>query len=214
MNTRFLTPLTTLVFLGFTVCAFAGPPEKCDPWPSCKPYSGDGSDLYDVTITGLVESKEPNKVNLLWQYNGKSIDYKTFHRSEDSSASLDLTFFVKHFNDLHAGSAGTLCFAGWGDPLHSAGVLKRRKSDAHGKFWFEGYTHHSPGERIKVLYLLIVDGYFTDGLPEDWPENSAVMHLDDWELKVENAGAEIADMSCEDSRYDPDFMTVSVKPSP
>jgi hypothetical protein len=219
MKVRFLTLLTTLAFFGFTVCAFAGPPDKCFPWPSCKPYSGDGEDLYTVTISGEVPGGGP-----LWQYDGRSIDFPAFHRPIGADAELNLDFFENLFNsqDSLDPARGTRCFSGWGDPLNSAGVLKRRKSDAHGKFWFRGSTHHiSVADRKQVLYLLIVDGDFADG-PEGWPENGGslggnYMDMTDWELKVENEGTDIAGMSCEGSgsfNDDGFYMEVFVDPSP
>jgi hypothetical protein len=39
------------------------------------------------------------------------------------------------------------------------------------------------------------------------------MHMTDWELKVENAGTDEANMSCEGSGLDVGFMKVSVDPS-
>jgi hypothetical protein len=36
MNTRFLTILTTLAFLGFSISAFAGKVVKCPTWPECE----------------------------------------------------------------------------------------------------------------------------------------------------------------------------------
>jgi len=182
-------------------------PEACDSG------DGGGAELYDVTIT------EPGLVTgggVRWKYNGRSIDYPTFNQPVGITASLDLTFFEEDSGPF--GPQGLRCFGGSGDTLHTAGLLKHRGSDAHGKFWFFGYTDHvSTGERIQVLYLLIVDGWFQDG-PKGWPENGFEggneMHMVNWELKVENEGNTIANRSCEGSGNDPEFMTVFVEPSP
>jgi hypothetical protein len=51
MNTRFLTVLTTLAFLGFSVSAFAGKVVKCQTWPNC-----DGEPItYTAELTGAFE---------------------------------------------------------------------------------------------------------------------------------------------------------------
>ena len=55
MNTRFLTVLTTLVFLGFSISVLAAPPSKCEPWPQCKDDGGGGGGeptSYDVIDGG------------------------------------------------------------------------------------------------------------------------------------------------------------------
>lgn len=210
MSTRLLTLLTTLAFLGFSVSVLAGKPDKCETWPNCDGGDGGGEELYDVRITepGLVTGGGDR-----WKYNGRSIDYPTFNQPIGITYSLNLSFFEWHF-----GVQGPRCFGLSGTELHTAGFGKHKGSDAHGKFWFRGFTHHKdPDDRIQVLYLLIVDGDF-QGDPKGWPENGGsgdnVMHMVDWELKVENAGANIANMSCEDSGSDDEFMTVFVEPSP
>jgi hypothetical protein len=42
MKTRYMTILTTLVFLGLTVSALAGKPDKCPTWPDCGGDDGGG----------------------------------------------------------------------------------------------------------------------------------------------------------------------------
>ena len=215
MSTRFLTILSSLAFLGllgFSVSVLAGPPNKCDTWPNCDGGDGGGAELYDVTITGLVRGGGDR-----WKYNGRSIDYPTFNQPAGITASLDLAFFETYFG-FGEGQRGTLCFGDSGGSLHTAGLVKHRGSDAHGKFWFFGKTDHEfPEEPIQVLYLLIVDGYFQYG-PKGWPENGFEegneMHMVNWELKVENEGSTIANRSCEGSGSDDGFMTVFVEPSP
>ena len=50
LNTRFLTVLTTLAFLSFSVSAFAkGKPDKCPTWPDCEGGSG-GTDPDPVSL--------------------------------------------------------------------------------------------------------------------------------------------------------------------
>lgn len=57
LNTRFLTVLITLAFLGFSVTAFAkGKPDKCPTWPDCE--GGDGG-------------TEPDPVSLDVYWEGK-----------------------------------------------------------------------------------------------------------------------------------------------
>jgi hypothetical protein len=218
MNIRFLKSLAALVFLGLCVSgpAFAGKDKDCPgPHPSCGggPGGGDGeAELYDVTIT------QPGRVTgggVRWEYNGRSIDYPANDPPVGMTGSLDLSYFVDYFG-RGDGNKGTLCFSNSGGSLHTAGVGKHKGSDAHGKFWFWGYTH--TGAPTQVLYLLIVDGHFF-GDPKGWPENGLAneMHMEDWELKVENVGEETASRSCEGSGSsvsDEDrFMTVFVKPS-
>jgi hypothetical protein len=205
MKTRYLTILTTLAFLGFTVHALAAPPGSCTPWPSCNIASGDGEELYDVEITGLVPGG-----GTLWQYDGKGVDFTWFQPEGD--AALDLTFFRTDLDGPFTGSGGENCFEPGDVPLHAAGFGKFKKS-ALGRFWFEGYT--VDGGATPVLYLLTVTGWFDDD--KTWPaEESRVnrMHLTQWEIKVENQGSVIGNMSCEYSGGAPDFMTVDIFLSP
>jgi hypothetical protein len=189
----------------------AGKPDKCETWPNCDGGDGGEAELYDVTFVepGLVTGGGDR-----WKYNGRSIDYPAFNQPVGINYSLNLSFFKGKFDE----GRGSRCFAYSETELHTAGLSKHRGGDAHGKFWFRGFTHHSdPANRIEVLYLLIVDGYFEYG-PKGWPENGGfednVMHMVDWELKVENQGEETANMSCEDSGSDDEFMKVFVNPSP
>ena len=214
MKIRFLTILSLLAFLGFSTSAVAHPcqenQEPPDTHKHCPDVNDDvGEEYWDVVIAGPDSGGGISGVGTLWEYNGRSIDYKTFNGHANATATLNLSYFVGKF-DGHA----TECFGApiTLKPLHSGGVLKRRKSDAHGKFWFGGYTYDDEsGKDIKtVLYLLIVDGEFYSGGPEGWPENGAVMRMDDWELKVENQGADVADRSCEGSGTDAGFMEVFV----
>lgn len=207
MNTRLLTILSLLALLGFSISAYAVKPV-CPGDPRCKPDEGGGDEYYDVTITGKVGGGGDR-----WQYDGRGIELKGVNRHEDADGQLNLTYF--NSEDLGLGGTASQCF---GDnfaavELYSAGISKRRRSDAHGKFWFLGTTYPVPGkDTLTVLYLLVVDGDFNFG-PEGWPENEALMQMSDWELKVENQGAEIADRSCEGSGTVPDFMIVSVVPT-
>lgn len=54
MKTRFLTLITALAFMGFSVSDLAARPEKCDPWPECKDDgggSGETSATYTAALT-------------------------------------------------------------------------------------------------------------------------------------------------------------------
>jgi hypothetical protein len=181
MNTRFLTVLITLTFLGFTVTAIAGKPTN---FPD-----------YNVEIEGAVSggSIEP------WGYNGKQV-YSQRGRNE----LMNLDYFRVEF-----GPKGLRCFGGT-DPTISTnltnqmtnfgGFLRKHKKDAaNGMFWFVGSTGDVPPlERKQVLYLLEVTGEFVGG-PAGWPENENLMSMPNWTLKVENEGKDVARRSCEGS---------------
>ena len=128
MNIRFLTILTTLVFLGFSVHALAGKPDRCTPWPSCKTASSDGEELYNVEITidGVINSGG----GYYWQYDGKGVDYFGFQ--PDGYGELNLDYF-REFLD-----GGEFCFQGGLQPLFEAGLRKFKHGSALGRFWFDG----------------------------------------------------------------------------
>jgi len=79
---------------------------------------------------------------------------------------------------------------------------KHKKSTANGMFWFPGTTSDGLDN---VLYLLKIDGTFDlDTSDDGFPGNDKIMYMTDWELKVENAGADAASRSCEGSGpFDP-----------
>jgi hypothetical protein len=193
MNTRFLTVLITLTFLGFSVTAIGGKPDFPD---------------YNVIIDGAVSAKSVNS----WGYNGKQV-----YSQRNSPEVMNLDFFREFF-----GPKGLSCFGGT-DPTvpenepnlktNFNGFLRKHKKDAaNGMFWFRGHTS-DPADG-KVLYLLEVTGKFDD--PATWPKNDNLMSMPNWTLKVENEGKDVAWRSCEDSgTWDAeDVMIVSVSLPP
>jgi len=184
MKTRYLTILTTLAFLGFSVSVVAHPckhhidtePEHphCNSTPTTDPEdlysvsSSAGSDLY---VRGFE-----------WQEGaGKSLD---------GSALLNLSYF--HSNGQFTNDA-TKCFPANDVALFAGGLNKKGNAGAaKGMFWFVGKTGDGNTE---VLYLLQVFGKLD--YPDDWPpEKSNVMRMTEWSMKVENEGKQVKDISC------------------
>jgi hypothetical protein len=204
MNTRFLTLLTTLALLGFTVSAFAGKADKCTPWPSCNIASSDGEDLYNVeiTINGVVNSGGGK----YWQYDGKEVDYTWFQ--PDGFGELNLDYFRSHLD------GGTNCFGNKPGtvPLYAGGLRTFKHGTARGGFWFDGKATDGVTE---VRYLLWVTGQFDD--PKTWPEEIGIQvnraHLRNWSIEAEG-GPETAEDSCQGGGTRTggavDFMTVDV----
>ena len=176
MKIRYLPLLTTLVFLGFTVSAFAkGKPTN---FPD-----------YDVLIAGAVSGESVAS----WGYNGKQV-YSQRGRNEE----MNLNYFRAFFDS----GKGERCFGDIDAMTNFGGFLrKHKKGAANGMFWFVGSTGDTPIE--PVLYLLVVTGEFVFG-PAGWPENGNVedgnlMVMPNWTLKVENEGTDVASRSCEGS---------------
>ncbi len=167
MNTRFLTLLTALVFLGFTVSAFAVKPDCEDTsstHPKCNPDSGgDTYPLYEVTIDGEVTGRGSISGSLpwLWTYDGRWM-------GSGGSGQLNLDFFRTGFPaGPFNGADGANCFPTNVD-IFSGGFRKHKHSTADGMFWFDGFA--ADGETA-VFYLLRVTGHFFEGRFKDWPEN-------------------------------------------
>jgi len=193
MKIRYLTLLTTLVFLGFTVSAFAkGKPVYF---------------TYDVELIGDVygESDTP------WGDDGKLV-----YSLRNQPGLMNLNHFRKFFNIERGGITGENCFGDLVAAVPPAlipapttplrGFLREHKKGvANGMFWFSGFTVDAVGspDRKSVLYLLQVTGEFVKGSAAGWPENgnlnSNFMVMTNWELKVENEGKSVANRSCEDS---------------
>jgi len=172
MNMRYLTLLTTLTLLGFSISAFAAKPDCPDP--DDHRCNADPVVLYTVTSAGisLVSGTD-------WRETNKGqID------SKDGTSVLDLSYFRDQF-----GPSGDACFP-TSITLFEGGFKKKGKS-ALGAFWFLGRTKDSE----QVLYQLTLDGVFDNR--DDWPpEVSNTMTWTDWEVKVQ--GGQTASPSCED----------------
>jgi hypothetical protein len=187
MKIRYLTLLTTLVFLGFTVSAFAkGKPVYF---------------TYDVELIGDVYGESDTS----WGDDGNQV-----YSLRNQPGLMNLNHFRTFFNNLRGGKTGENCF---GDlvvavppalipapttPLRGF-LREHKKGVANGMFWFRGFTGEPlEADRKAVLYLLVVTGEFLGG-SAGWPENEKIMDMTNWELKVENEGKSVANRSCEGS---------------
>jgi hypothetical protein len=205
MNTRFLTLLTTLAFLGFSISAIAGKSDKCKPWPSCNIASSDGEELYNVeiTINGVDGS---GGGGTYWQYDGKGVDYTRFQLDGDGKLNLD---YFRSYLD-----GGTNCFGNESGTvsLYAGGLRTFKHGTARGGFWFDGKATDGATD---VRYLLWVTGQFDD--PKTWPEEVANKvnraHLRNWSIEAEG-GPETVENSCQGGETRTgdvvDFMTVDV----
>ncbi|MCH9026506.1 MAG: hypothetical protein IIA05_05230 [Proteobacteria bacterium] len=78
-------------------------------------------------------------------------------------------------------------------PLHQAIVKQGKKGSAEASFWFHGATDDGS---VPLVYVLKLFGDF-DGENVEFPGTATLSMVDEWELKVENEGKKIKDLSCE-----------------
>jgi len=163
MNTRFLTVLITLTFLGFSISAFAGKYGPPYPW-------------FDVEFVG-----ELHGYGFLWQSSQKqkSLTYWASDRPEDSEGVINGAYFNYKFKDQ---SIPAGCFDG---DLAMNGVQffrDKKNGDAILKISFPGHPKVGTGN---FMYLLTLEGSFDE--PNNWlPTDSTSVSFEGWKLKLMN----------------------------
>jgi hypothetical protein len=180
----------------------SAPHEHCIDLPPAESYP-----LYDVLIDGGWDPDIPGPVisgSILpgegwdWIWNGRQVG-STY--AQGRTFPLEMTNISPFVGNLLYDDSeppviiGYECF----DNLVTFGGFfrKHKKNTANGLLWFPGTTSDGLDD---VLYLLKIDGHFDDDTSGDgFPGNDKIMHMTDWELKVENAGADVASRSCEGS---------------
>jgi hypothetical protein len=189
-------------------CEPGGKHSSNHPHCNVDPPPAESYPLYDVLIDGGWNPDIPGPVipgSFLpgegsdWIWNGRQVG-STY--ADRRIFPLDMTYIQT--------KVGTGCFS---SVVFMGGFFrKHKKSTANGMFWFPGTTSDGLDD---VLYLLKIDGDFDDvpNYDEGFPGNDKIMHMTDWELKVENAGADVASRSCEGSGTfdEEDFFTVTFK---
>jgi len=194
MNTRFLTVLTTLAFIGFSVSAFAAKPlcpdESCNgnETPTSCPDDCDGGGgggggqeypTYDVTfnLVGDLYGSGGTK----WQSGQKQEGITYFLSDQQGGADdMDLSYFRGPYPDgPFTGPRGVNCFDQF-TPINAVQFYR----DKNGNPIFKGsFIGHSDNGANDFMYLFTLKGYFD--VPSDWlPQISTTVTINSWELKL------------------------------
>jgi len=165
MNVRYLILLTTLVFLGFSVSAFAG--KYGPPYPT-----------FDVAFVGELQGH-----GYFWQSSKKqkSLTYWASDHLEGSEGKINGAYFNGQFPLSTEFPA--LCFDGGNIAMN--GVQFFRDSDDGAAILKISFPGHDMNGNMDFMYLLTLEGSFDD--PEDWlPEELTSVSFDGWKLKLMN----------------------------
>lgn len=94
---------------------------------------------------------------------------------------------------------------GFSPELHQAIINSGKKGRAEASFWFHGATTNGT---VRLIYVLKLFGKFEDG--KDWP-GAQTLKMTTWELKVENEGKTIKEMSCQSDGVKVGSVTITVE---
>ena len=75
--------------------------------------------------------------------------------------------------------------------LHQSIINSGKKGRAEASFWFHGATKDG---LVRLIYVLKLFGEFE--MNKVWP-GAQTLEMDTWELKVENEGKTVKDISCQ-----------------
>jgi hypothetical protein len=174
MNTRFLTLLTTLAFLGYSVTAFAVRPEN--PGGGGQKYP-----TYDVTFNfdGDLYGSGGTK----WQSDQKQ-EGITYFASDPQRGTgvMDLSYFrdpspAGPFNSTQ----GSNCFI-QSTPINAVQFYRDKNGNAILKGSFIGYSL-DPAIKRTFMYLFTLTGSFDPS--SDWlPDGSTTVTITNWKLKL------------------------------
>ncbi len=221
-----LATAIAVMTLGYANPSYAAKPcIDDDTHPSCKTDDDDGA-AFDVDITGDLGldggSGEDPWVQGVLGKNG--IGLKDV--APDDLAVGTLTGVGGFFLDEKYAPCFDFDDTGhdFSPELHQAYIKPGKKGRAEAKFWFHGETYkpldgefcdgESDGEsscgpastQVRVLYVLTLFGEF-DPI-KVWP-GPQTLEMDAWELKVENEGKTIKEISCQ-SEGDKVVVTIKV----
>ena len=194
-NTRFLTLLTTLAFLGFSVSTFAGKPlcpdGSCNgnETPTSCPVDCDGGvdagqtyPTYDVTFNlggNLYGSSGGTK----WQ-SGQKQEGITYFLSDqqDGTGDMDLSYFQTQFpGGPFTSPRGVNCFDQF-TRINAVQFYRDKNGDAILKGSFLGYSL-DPAIDTSFMYLFTLTGSFFNS--SDWlPDASTTVTITSWKLKL------------------------------
>ncbi len=190
LNTRFLTVLTTLAFLGFSVSVLAGKKCEAEPnHPSCGGGGGGQPILYDVNNIGgdLVYGTK-------WESgNTGSIEWGQFWPA--GTGFVDLSYFADTASSPFRPDRGANCFENnlW-VPMVGGGFSQQTNGSAWGRLWFDGRTDD---DNRSVRYMLTLEGQFADpgnSFPSESGYNELTMMT--WKMEIEGGGKRIRNISC------------------
>jgi hypothetical protein len=190
MNTRFLTVLTTLAFIGFSVSAFAAKPfcpdgscngnETPTSCPDdCDEGGGGGQEYpsYNVTFGGDLYGSGGTK----WQ-SGQKQEGITYFLSDQQGGTgdMDLSYFrVSHPDGPFTDTRGVNCFD-QSTPINAVQFYRDKNGMAIVKGSFIGYSDNGA---MEFMYLFTLKGYLE--VPSDWlPTTSTTVPITSWELKL------------------------------
>ncbi|MEE8464587.1 MAG: hypothetical protein V3S53_07365 [Gammaproteobacteria bacterium] len=210
MNTVGLSTLSLTVAIAVMTLGYANPSFADKPSGGEHDHGGGGVDgaTFDVFILGGgLDGRSGIDNPWLENFGGKN----SIGLNDAAPAGLDVGMLMG-LADFTGEDEDSGCFpADTGTdhastslfPLHQAIVKQGRNGRAEASFWFHGATT----EGDEVLYVLKLFGHF-DGENVEFP-GDAVLLMDEWELKVENEGRKIKNMSCESQGMGKD-VTISV----
>ena len=174
MKIRYLTLLTTLAFLGFSISAFAG--KYGPPYPT-----------FDVAFDGELQGN-----GTLWQSSKKqkSLTYWESDHPKFSEGVINGTYFNEQFPlSLAIPPPPATCFDGDVDMNGVQFFRDRDDGAAILKISFPGHPKNGTGD---FMYLLTLEGSFDE--PGNWlptvstslPGVSTSVSLEGWKLKLMN----------------------------
>ena len=218
MINRFLTILTALAFLGFSISAVAAKPVRCDPWPECKGGDGGGggeSTFYGVTDMGGDMGGDMGVYGTDWETSNNGwIDW--FQYSPAGTGFVDLGFFLEPKNGdkggPFTGTRGANCFGANGgiESLVQGGFSQQNNGSALGWLWIDARTDDA---KKSVRYMLVLEGLFAN--PRDWfPSGSNTLTMKTWDIKIEGGGKRVKNISCEGNGVFVDPVVVKIVKNP
>lgn len=195
LSTLSLATAIIVITLGYATPAFSAKPGACDPpqdppHPSCN--SGDDTDgaMFNVLIAGDALAGGSGDNPWLESFGGKN----AIGLNDAAPAGFDIGTLTGLGS--FTGQPGACFPSDFVDPhssafqLHQAIIKSGKKGRAEASFWFHGATDDGS---VRVLYVLKLFGDFVGDV--EFPGN-AILSMSDWELKVENEGRKIKNMSC------------------
>jgi hypothetical protein len=171
MKTRYMTILTTLVFLGLTVSAYAAKPDN----------PGNVLPTFDVTFNGDLEGS----FGLKWQSDSKQSSITYF--ASDAQGGLgvmDLSYFRLGFEDtgLFDATQGMDCFNEV-TSINAVQFFPDKNGGATLKGSFSGFSKDRTTIARPFIYLFTLTGDFDNS--SDWlPQDSTTVTITSWKLKL------------------------------
>jgi hypothetical protein len=171
MKTRYMTILTTLVFLGLTVSVYAAKPDN----------PGNVLPTFDVTFDGNLD----DSFGLMWQSDSKQSSITYFASDPQGGLGvMDLSYFRLGFGGTGPFNAtqGMNCF----DQVTSINAVQffpGKNGGATLKGSFSGFSKDRTTIARPFIYLFTLTGDFDNS--SDWlPQDSTTVTITSWKLKL------------------------------